>query len=184
MAWRKYLQEPDEALAAQYGATGDERAFNAIYAQHYPRILAICRRILRNEADAEDVTQGVFLKLSVHIQRFDNGNFAAWIGTIARHESINHLQRACARHERRSLEDLPESAGARGPEVPDFDLIDALNELKFVQRASLKLFYGMGLSCEETARRLGVSAGKVRSAIQNGKANLRKKLEGRPKVAK
>jgi RNA polymerase sigma-70 factor (ECF subfamily) len=184
MAWRMFQQESDEALAALYCATGDERAYNEIYARHQSRVLGICRQLLRNRADAEDVAQRVFLKLSLHIRSFDSGSFAAWIGRIARNESLNHLRSACVRHERRSLDDLPQSAGARDPEFADFDLIAAVNRLPFVQRASLKLFYGMGLSYDEIASQLEVDPGRVKSAIQNGRRNLKKALNVSPKVQK
>src|SRR4051794_12781677 len=54
----------DAHLVARYAAAHDEAAFAELLARHGPMVLAVCRRILRHEQDAEDAFQATFLALA------------------------------------------------------------------------------------------------------------------------
>src|SRR5438874_13807157 len=87
----------DRELLERFAA-GDERAFAALLRRHGPMVLGICRRILHNEADAEDAFQATFLTLLRKAGSLRCDSLAGWLHVVAR-----HVARPRKRHELRRL---------------------------------------------------------------------------------
>ena len=151
-------------------------------------------RLLANRAEAEDVTQEVFLKA---YERFGelraSPTVGGWLRTVATNLSLNHLSRYRSRW--RFFSELLTSHGEDGEETPvEFPapdnveevlaasdrralVEDALQKLPAAQRVPLVLFHLEGLSYEDIAAKLGVSLGKVKTDIFRGRETLRRILE-------
>src|ERR1035441_3032318 len=74
---------------------GDQHAWQQLVAAQHRRIYGICYRFTGSAADAEDLTQDVFLKLYRNLASFDTqkGNFQTWLTTLARNLLVDHFRR-------------------------------------------------------------------------------------------
>jgi RNA polymerase sigma-70 factor (ECF subfamily) len=146
-------------------------------------VFATAVRLLGNPAEAEDVSQTVFLRA---FQRFDaigsSPAAAGWLKTVTRNACLNHLSRYRARWrlfselERPDGEDF-EPAVEQAAEADDVvQLEEALRRLPDHQRVPLVLFHFEDASYQEIAETLGVSVGKVKTDIHRGREALRKLL--------
>src|SRR4051794_21446587 len=90
----------DEELVSALQSEAGTSAMAELWIRYRPKILATCRRTLRDPATAEDISQETFLRAITKIGEFEPGNFPGWLQTIARNLCINHLQKASTRHER------------------------------------------------------------------------------------
>jgi len=146
-------------------------------------VFATAVRLLGNPAEAEDVSQTVFLKA---FERFDTiGSSPAAAGclkTVTRNACLNHLSRYRARWRLFSELELPEGedfgpAVEQAAEADDIvQLEEALRRLPDHQRVPLVLFHFEDASYQEIAETLGVSVGKVKTDIHRGREALRKLL--------
>jgi RNA polymerase sigma-70 factor (ECF subfamily) len=141
-----------------------------------------------NVADAQDLTQEVFVKaLQRRDQLKDEEKAAHWLSRIATNTAIDFLRR----HGRIAfceLDDMPERAGRSTMESPEARLLRAerqalleggLEILTARERAALLLRDVEGLPAEEVARQLSCSKATVRSHIANARVKFRRYLSRR-----
>lgn len=152
--------------------------------EHLRRIFVQIYRIVRNVADAQDLTQEAFIKaLQRQDQLKDDLKAAHWLSRIATNTAIDFLRRngrvaLCEIEEApESHDESPEDALLRS-EQRDF-LEDGLRLLTARERAALMLRDVEGLPAEEVARRLSCSKATVRSHIANARIKFRRYMEKR-----
>ena len=149
-------------------------------------------RLVRDDAQAEDISQEVFIRAHEHFEMLSSSATAGgWLKTVATNLSLNHLQRYRKRW--RLFSELGTGSGeADAPPVefaaPDtfFEELDAeerrswveqaLGRLPDHQRIPLVLYHYEELPYDEIARRLGVSLAKVKTDILRARAALAKIL--------
>ena len=164
-------------------------AFDAFVLEYQDMVYAVAVRLLANEAEAEDVAQTVFLRA---YERFDElkgeATVPGWLKTVTTNLCLNHLERYRARW--RFFSEMGEAGGpafdvavtAASPEavLDDADrhaqLEAALRALPPHQRVPLVLFHFEQHGCDDIARLLGVSVGKVRTDMHRGRLALRRWL--------
>jgi len=157
----------------------DPDAFEALYDRHHRLVYGIALRLMRHAAQAEDVTQAVFLNIWSAPHAFESGNFAAWIGRVTRNRCLDVL-RADARH--MSVELSRDYADDEAVEDAAFAQIDtaavrhALGVIAAEQRVPIELAYFDGLTREGIAERTGVPVGTVKTRIRIGLQRLRQIL--------
>jgi len=149
-------------------------------------------RLLGNEAQAEDISQEVFLKAYEHWENLSTSPTAGgWLKTVTTNLSINHLQRYRKRW--RFFSEFVRSDGEEEEAPVEFadpgDFLDdlgkedrrawveqALEKLPEHQRVPLVLFHFEDMPYEDIAKRLGVSLSKVKTDIMRGREALAKVL--------
>ena len=157
---------------------------NRFVNEHLRRIFVQIYRIVRNRADAQDLTQETFIKaLQRQDQLKDDQKAAHWLSRIATNTAIDFMRRS-ARASFCDIELAPESH-AESPEQQllrsehhDY-LEDGLRLLSPRERAALILRDVEGLPAEEVARHLNCSKATVRSHIANARTKFRKYVERR-----
>ncbi|HEX8207417.1 MAG TPA: sigma-70 family RNA polymerase sigma factor [Solirubrobacteraceae bacterium] len=159
--------------------------FGSVYDEHARSVYGAALRILGNPAQAQDVTQDVFLKLWRDPQRFDarRGELGSYLRLMARSRALDlyregqaagrardRLELVASRTEAR-VEERPFAAAERSGDRAA--VIEALRRLPDPQREALVLAYWGGLTADEIARRVGVPLGTAKSRIRLGMAKLR-----------
>lgn len=171
--------EIDDATLLAGVARGDLDAFHAFYRRHAGRVLAYARQIGRDRDLAEDAVQEVFVAVWRKARSFnpERGDAAGWLYTMTRNKLIDHWRRAgAAASESVDVVHLPgREAGG--------DLLltmrQALSRVEPQQRKAIELAYFGGLTYEETARRLALPVGTLKSRIRSGLKAMRSLLEER-----
>src|SRR2546426_973261 len=170
----------------------DSQQFEAFMRAYQNMVFSTAIRLLGNEAEAEDVSQEVFLKAYERYEELkDSRTVGGWLKTVTRNLCINHLSRYRARWrffsemrlEGDEEESTPEWAAPDTHEqqvaVGDHRrlLETALQKLPSAQRVPLVLYHFDELSYEEIAAKLRVSLSKVKTDIHRAREALRKRLK-------
>ena len=157
---------------------------NHFVSEHLRRIFLQIYGIVRNVADAQDLTQEAFIKALQHQEQLkDEQKAAHWLSRIATNTAIDFLRRSGRAtfceidHAPDSHWETPEEAVLRD-EHRDY-LEDGLRLLSPRERAALILRDVEDLPAEEVARRLDCSKATVRSHIANARTKLRRYMERR-----
>ena len=88
-----YRTEPDVVLVAA-SQRGDRDALDVLLRRHHDRILAVCRRVTGNAADAADASQEALMAIARGIGRFDGTSaFTTWAYRVATNASLDELRR-------------------------------------------------------------------------------------------
>ena len=147
---------------------------NRFVSDNLRRIFLQIYGIVRNVADAQDLTQEAFIKALQHQEQLkDEQKAAHWLSRIATNTAIDFLRRSG----RATFWETPEEAVLRG-EHRDY-LEDGLRLLSPRERAALLMRDIEDLPAEEVARRLDCSKATVRSHIANARTKLRRYMERR-----
>lgn len=175
---------PLEGLLAAVGA-GDRVAFGELYDRTAARVFGLVRRVLVDPAQAEEVTQDVYLELWQTAPRFDSDRGAAmgWLLTIAHRRAVDRVRAT------QSSRDRDARVAARDAEVPTDTVAEtvevrveheraheALASLPDAQRECVELAYYGGLTQSEISDRLGVPLGTVKTRLRDGMTRLRDRM--------
>jgi RNA polymerase sigma-70 factor (ECF subfamily) len=173
----------------------DAKQFETFLRNYQDMVFSTAMRLVANTAEAEDISQEVFLRA---FKRFGelagDPRAGGWLKTVAINLSLNHLTRYRARWsffseifhraetgeeteiDYASPDNVEENTAASERRV----LVDqALRQLPRAQRVPLVLYHLEGMKYEDIAAKLGVSLGKVKTDIFRARAVLRKKLAPR-----
>jgi RNA polymerase sigma-70 factor, ECF subfamily len=157
----------------------EEAEFETFVRNYQNMVFSISARILGNLADAEDITQEVFIKAYERFPELRNSSrIGGWLKTVATNLSINHLNRYRARWLFFSEQMEPAQMISKNEANTDRQelLESAIRRLPDSQRVPLVLFHFQEMSYDEIALKLGVSLAKVKSDIHRGRAALKKLL--------
>jgi RNA polymerase sigma-70 factor, ECF subfamily len=171
---------PDLAGQLSLVARGDAAAFDALFEQVGPSVFGTVRRVIRDPAQSEEVTQDVLLEVWRTAFKFDpaRGSAMAWVMTLAHRRAVDRV-RSVQKQAERELR----TATA---EIPYDDVIEAvetsldrervrrcLNSLTELQRESVTLAYYGGYTYGQVASLLGVPSGTVKTRMRDALIRLR-----------
>ncbi len=156
---------------------GDADALRFLYLRYADNVYGYVCSIVRDEHEAEDVTQHIFAKMMTALARYEPRvvPFSAWILRVAHNAAIDHMRARrpvpCEEVRSRELED-----DVSGRErFADLQL--ALDALPAEQRDVIMLRFLVGLSPREIAERLGRSEDAVHGLQHRGRRRLRREMQ-------
>lgn len=172
-------QALDERLLIEVGQRSKE-ALAVLFRRYRNTILNVAQRILKDSAEAEDLSQEVFLVLFEKARLFDasRGKASSWIIQIAYHRAMNRRQYLAHRQHYNAQEFDEEQTAGRQPlfidELTARNLLDRLREqLSEEQRQTLELHFFEGYSLAEIAEKTNQTLGNVRHHFYRGLERLR-----------
>jgi RNA polymerase sigma-70 factor, ECF subfamily len=185
--------DPDAALMLRV-KRGDRAAFAELVDKYKQPVMNFIFRRLRDETEAEDLAQNVFLQVYKSRGRYkQTAKFSTWLFTIAHNLCLNELRRR-SRHPAESLEETHTENEEQPPRqiedksqtaAPDNVLHselaqkieEALDELPENQRSAVLLCRQEDLSYEQIAKILRCSLSATKSLIHRGRETLKEKLK-------
>lgn len=168
-------------------ASGDRQAFSRLYDEAAPRVYGLVLRVLVDRAQADEVTQEVFLETWRKADGFDpeRGTGLSWLLSIAHRRAVDRVRASAAARSR------DEGFGARAG-TPPFDstaedvmarhdasiVQTALGTLTELQREAVEMAYFGGRTHREIAEDLAIPLGTAKARIRDGLRRLRDELGG------
>ncbi|MFD6100819.1 ECF RNA polymerase sigma factor SigK [Nocardiopsis flavescens] len=176
--------EPAPSLADLLGrvARGDESAFGEVYDQVAPSVYGLVRRVLRDPAQSEEVTQEVMVEVWRTACRYDarRGTPRAWLMTLAHRRAVDRVRseqvgadreaRAAAAEADRPYDEVAEEVTDRLERERVRRCLETLTEL---QEQSVRLAYYGGYTYREVARLLSTPLGTIKTRMRDGLIRLR-----------
>lgn len=186
---RTGVQDRAATLLLQRVGQGDQQAFADLFRLLSPRVLGLAQRILRSRAQAEEITQEVFVEVWRTAPRFrsDRGSAETWVTMLAHRRAVDRVRAEQARSERQTRVAGQSPVPDPTPEVIVLDDLGAAHDVRRVraalaglsglQRQAIELaFYG-GYTYPQVARALDVPLGTIKTRIRDGLIRLRDELE-------
>ncbi|MGZ4742492.1 MAG: ECF RNA polymerase sigma factor SigK [Oryzihumus sp.] len=164
---------------------GDEQAFTRLYDATSSRLFGLVLRVVRDRAQAEEVTQDVFLEIWRMSARFDadRGSALSWMLTIAHRKAVDRVRsaeaagRRDAAYEARNQSPAYDATSEEAHRRLDAQRVRrALDTLTEAQRGALELAYFGGYTHREVAAMLELPVGTAKTRIRDGLICLRDTL--------
>ena len=173
----------EELNLVQRARQGDQEAFAQLYEAHFDKIFRYVVLKIRNQAEAEDMTQQVFVKAYESIDSYQSQGvpFTAWLFRIAHNQMVDYVRK----QSRKPTVPLDESLPIADETDLEHDVetkiemekvVLATKQLTKAQREVISLRFAGGLSITEAAKTMRKSEGAIKALQHSAILSLRKTL--------
>ncbi len=186
MSKELYKDINDGELLQRFRQTQNNEWLGILLQRYTLLLFGVCMKYLKDENEARDCVQQIFLKVIQEVSKYKIDYFKSWLYMVAKNQCLTLLRDKKGKipveltetnghfvHEEHNLEN--------GPVITDDLLKEALNGLNEEQYKCVTLFYLQKNSYQQISEVTGYSLLKVKSHIQNGKRNLRLLIEKKVK---
>ena len=179
--FRKYKidQLSDEQLVLLYKRDRNSEVIAELYARYGHLVFGTCMKYLKNKENAEDISMQLFEKLPLKLVQNEISFFKSWLYMMTKNECLMYLRKK--KEVPMEFIQIDSEEEALNPKIileSKISLLEkAIDLLKSPQKECIKLFYIEDNSYEQIASMLKIEIKKVKSAIQNGKRNIKLILE-------
>lgn len=168
-----------------YRNSHDVKYIGELFMRYHHLISVICLKHLKNQDDAQDTTMDIFEVLTHDLKKHQVKQFKAWIMTVTKNLCYKRLRKSAhLTVDENMLKDegafMEMEAGASLNEIKETQLVrmeQYLEEIPADQSQCLKLFFLENKSYQEISDQTGMTLNEVKSHLQNGKRNLRIRME-------
>jgi RNA polymerase sigma-70 factor (ECF subfamily) len=175
----------DSELLEKFNADHNNEWLGILLQRYTLLLFGTCMKYLKNEEEAKDAVQQIFLKAITELQKYKVSYFKSWLYMIARNYCLMKLRDKnifIPVEERIPEEDTSEEKMELANTAKTVSLLEAsIPELNEEQKTCVTLFYLKKKSYIEIASVTGFSLLQVKSHIQNGKRNLKSLIEKKMK---
>ena len=185
----KYNHITDQELLEKFHADHNNEWLGILLERYTLLLLGVCMKYLKNEDDAKDSVQQIYLKVIQELHKYKVEYFKSWVYMVAKNHCLMILR---DKHGKIPAEINEKMMAAPGEETDRQALLlndqalemmdEALKELNPEQKQCVTLFYLEKKSYQEINEMTGFSMLQVKSYIQNGKRNLKILIERKMKA--
>ncbi len=176
----RYHHITDQALLERFYTDKDNQWLGILLQRYTMLLLGVCMKYLKNEEDAKDSVQQVFLKAIAELHKYKVDYFKSWIYMVAKNHCLMKLRDRQGKmptelnEQTLAVEEEPWSLQSHLNKDRLLDAMTlAIGELNEEQKQCVTLFYLDKKSYTQIAAATGYSMMQVKSYIQNGKRNLK-----------
>ncbi|TMI95383.1 MAG: sigma-70 family RNA polymerase sigma factor [Bacteroidetes bacterium] len=187
----KYRHLTDQQLLEQFYSDHDPEWLGILLPRYTLLLLGVCMKYLKNEEEAKDCVQQIFLKAITELKKYRVDYFKSWIYMVAKNHCLMKIRDT---HGKMPVElterylSTTDEPGETESLLQSDDAIEhmaeALKELSPEQQQCVTLFYLQKNSYQQISEKTGFTMMQVKSYIQNGKRNLRIMIEQKLKQPK
>ncbi len=168
----------DKELLEYFYVSQDNKWLGILLQRYTLLLFGVCMKYLKNEEEAKDCVQQVFLKAITELRKYRVEYFKSWIYMVARNHCLmrlRHLGKTTVGIDEKLIEAKLDITSSSHIEKENLllALSESLSELNKEQKECVTLFYLEKKSYQEVADRTGFTVMQVKSHIQNGKRNMK-----------
>lgn len=169
----------DADLVNQYQQTHDLAVLGELFQRYMELTYGVCLKYLKHPENAQDSVMTIFEELIIKLRKHEVNNFGGWLYTLAKNHclmrlrtekkqvTVNYEPELMQSKEMEHLNDAPETE-------EDFRKMEyCMEQLQPEQKNVIALFYLEGKCYNDISAATGLEWNQVRSAIQNGRRNLK-----------
>lgn len=174
----RYDHITDNELLDRYQKDRNQEWIGILLERYTLLLLGVCMKYLKDENEARDCVQQVFLKVLTEVSKYRIEYFKSWLYMVAKNHCLMKLRDKGGKIVKELNENHVAAADTNPSELKEnelaYDLLEeALNEISEEQRQCVILFYLKKNSYNQVSEKTGFSLMQVKSYIQNGKRNLK-----------
>ena len=178
----RYDHITDAELLEYFYADGNQEWIGILLQRYTFLLLGVCMKYLKDETEAKDCVQQIFLKVLTEVPKYKIDYFKSWLYMVAKNHCLMRLRDKGARAVQEFTdkywdEEQTDRQQWQENEATYELLEESINELNAEQKKCITLFYLQKKSYQQIAEQTGYSLMQVKSYIQNGKRNLKIILE-------
>ncbi len=178
----RYDQISDTELLDYYHADNAQEWIGVLLQRYTLLLLGVCMKYLKDETEARDCVQQIFLKVLTEVPKYKIDYFKSWLYMVAKNHCLMRLREKGVRGSKELTEQYVAIVETDKQELlqneQTYNLLEeAIEELSEEQKRCVNLFYLQKKSYQQITEQTGFSLMQVKSYIQNGKRNLKLILE-------
>ena len=170
-------------MLQQFNTDQDNEWLGILLQRYTLLLLGVCMKYLKNEEEARDSVQQIFLKVIQELQKYKVDYFKSWLYMVAKNHCLMQIRERQGKQiveitDRTQLINEEKDKKQLQEEDLTMELMaESLNELNLEQQQCVTLFYLQKMSYQEITEATGFTLLQVKSYIQNGKRNLKLLIE-------
>lgn len=181
MKANRYDHISDAELLDLFRSDNDPEWMGILLKRYTLLLLGVCMKYLKDETEARDCVQQIFLKVLTEAPKYKIEFFKSWLYMVAKNHCLMRLRNRGKAAKELTDQHAADDEADRHRLLEDeatYDLLEeSMGELGNEQRRCITLFYLQKMSYQQIAGQTGYSLMQVKSYIQNGKRNLKIILE-------